>query len=67
MREDRAFLCSVCFGSISTSGCKMDDGGRPVHADCLATRDLYLSTRKSISWNNLKREWHPIWERRKVG
>jgi hypothetical protein len=67
MREDRAFLCSVCFVPISTSGSKMDESGRPVHAECLATRELYLSSRKPIARNNLKREWYPIWEKRKVG
>ena len=66
MSEDRAFLCSLCFVPINLSTCKIDESGRPVHAECLANRELYLSTRKSVARDKPKFEWHAIWESRKI-
>ena len=34
MQEPRGFLCSICFKPIDVKQCKVDENGRPVHADC---------------------------------
>ncbi|HVI80350.1 MAG TPA: hypothetical protein VM715_19795 [Candidatus Acidoferrum sp.] len=66
MQQETSFLCSICFVPINLSQCKTDEGGRPVHAECQATRDVYLATRQRTGRNKPKYEWLSIWSKRKI-
>lgn len=66
MGEETSFLCSICFVPINLDKCKTDEGGRPVHAECQAMRELYLATRQRTKRNKPRYEWPPIWAKKRV-
>jgi hypothetical protein len=41
MRENKPFLCSICFKNIDLTESKTDHCGRPVHEDCYARMLLH--------------------------
>lgn len=63
MHQDSAFLCSICFQRINVNNCKFDEAGRPVHQECLATRDLYGRVPKRTA---KKIEWRSLWQKPKA-
>ena len=67
MNDERPLLCSICFVAVDLCTCKIDENGLPAHGECLATRELYLSTRKPIARTTRKLAWHPVWQYRKIG